>query len=53
MQEIDAINWLMAANAAIWLGIGCYAAFLGAKQKRLALRLKQFEVLREEEDERA
>ena len=40
---MTAIAWLMAANAALWIGLGLYAAFLAASQKRLERRLSQWE----------
>lgn len=43
---MDAINWLFAANAIIWLGLGCYAAFLGFSQRNISRRLKQMELMR-------
>ncbi len=38
---MTAVTWLMAANAALWIGL--YAAFLAASQKRLERRLSQWE----------
>lgn len=42
----SALGWLMAAGAAIWLGIGCYVALLAMKQRGLMLRIKRLENLR-------
>lgn len=42
---MDAITWLFAANAIIWLGIGVYAAFLGNRQRNLAKQLRQLEMM--------
>jgi len=38
-------QYLFAANIIVWVGIGCYVAFLAASQKRLERRLKRLEVL--------
>lgn len=40
--------YLFAANVAVWVGIGCYVAFLAASQKRLLKRLKRLEVLHDD-----
>lgn len=48
MPDGDAIFWLLAANAVIWLGIGCYLALLGRVQVGLARRLQQLELWRDE-----
>jgi CcmD family protein len=40
--------YLFAANVAVWVGIGCYVAFLAASQKRLQQRLKRLEVLHDD-----
>lgn len=40
---MTAVTWLMAANAALWIGLGLYTAFLAAKQKRLERRMAQWE----------
>lgn len=40
---MSAITWLMAANAAFWIGLGLYAAFLARTQKHLESRLRQWE----------
>ena len=36
---MDAIHWLMAANAALWFGLGAYLFFLIGKQRALEARL--------------
>lgn len=36
--------YLFAANVIVWVGIGCYVAFLAGSQKRLARRLNRLEV---------
>ncbi|MDO5484537.1 MAG: CcmD family protein [Desulfovibrionaceae bacterium] len=45
---MDTLTWLVLANAAVWLGIGGYLAFLAIQQHRLAVRLSQWEILRHE-----
>lgn len=45
---MDYQTYLMAANVAVWLGIGGYVAFLGLRQRGLALRLRQMEALRDD-----
>lgn len=40
---MTAVSWLMAANAALWIGLGLYTAFLAASQKKLEQRLSQWE----------
>ena len=40
---MDTLYWLMGANAAVWIGLGAYLAFLGARQRALALRLARWE----------
>jgi len=37
--------YLFAANIIVWVGLGCYVAFLAGTQKRLERRLKRLEVL--------
>lgn len=44
----DALIWVMAASAVIWLGIGGYMAFLAMRQAALARRCKQLELWRDE-----
>lgn len=49
---MEAISWLAAANAAIWLGIGGYVAFLARKQCELRRRMHNLElILNEKNDE--
>lgn len=45
---MDAVNWLLAANIIIWLGIGVYVAFIAIGQRKLAIRLKQLEIMANE-----
>ncbi len=40
---MTAVTWLMAANAALWIGLGLYVAFLASAQKRLERRMAQWE----------
>ena len=42
---MDTLTWVVATNAAVWLGLGAYLAFIGAAQRRLAARLAQLELL--------
>lgn len=42
---MDTLTWVMAANAAVWLGLGFYLAFIGAAQRRLSARLMHLELL--------
>lgn len=40
---MDAIFWLVVANAIIWIGLGAYVAFLASRQNALARQLKLVE----------
>ncbi len=40
---MTALTWLMAANAALWIGLGLYTAFLAASHKKLERRIAQWE----------
>ena len=40
---MDTFYWLLGANAAVWIGLGAYLAFLGARERALALRLARRE----------
>ena len=42
---MDTLTWVIMANAAVWIGIGSYMAFLAARQCSLAARLAQMEML--------
>lgn len=42
---MDTLTWVIMANAAVWIGIGSYMAFLAARQRSLAARLTQMEML--------
>ncbi len=45
---MDHISYIFAANVAVWLGIGAYAAYLGLNQRRLQQRCKQLELMRDD-----
>ena len=42
---MDTLTWIIMANAAVWIGLGAYLAFLGARQRALAARLAQWEII--------
>ena len=42
---MDTLTWVIMANAAVWIGIGSYMAFLAARQRSLVARLAQMEML--------
>lgn len=42
---MDSLIWIAMANAAVWIGLGAYLAFLAAQQRALAARLSQWEML--------
>lgn len=42
---MDTLTWVIMTNAAVWIGIGSYMAFLAARQRSLAARLAQMEML--------
>ena len=39
------LTWIIIANAAVWIGLGAYLAFMGARQRDLAARLAQWEII--------
>lgn len=41
---MNAINWLMAANAVLWLGLGAYLACLIRAQRHLERRVRLEEI---------
>lgn len=41
---MNALNWLMAANAVLWLGLGAYLAFLARTQRHLERRARLEEI---------
>lgn len=40
---MDALTWVVVANAAVWIGLGAYIAFLDAGRRRLAARIALME----------
>ena len=42
---METLTWIVIANAAVWIGLGAYLAFLAAQQRALAARLSQWEML--------
>ena len=42
---MDTLTWVVAANAAVWRGLGADLAVMGVAQRRLAARLAQLELL--------
>ncbi len=40
---MQALTWLMLANAALWLGLGGYLAFMQRTQKNLEKRMALLE----------
>ncbi|MFW5836859.1 MAG: CcmD family protein [Desulfovibrionaceae bacterium] len=47
---MGAEGYLLAANVAVWIGLGAYAAYLWIASARLSRRLDQFEALCREEE---
>lgn len=45
---MNSISWLLAANIAVWAGLGAYIAYLALAQRRLSLRLRHMEMLHHE-----
>jgi CcmD family protein len=45
---MDAITLLALANAAVWLCLGAYLAFLGMEQRNISARLNRWELLHSE-----
>ncbi|NJB67397.1 CcmD family protein [Desulfobaculum xiamenense] len=45
---MDYTAYLLVANVAVWLGVGGYMMFIGARQRRFELRLAQMEQLRDD-----
>ena len=37
---MNALNWLMAANAVLWLGLGAYLARMALAQRHLERRVR-------------
>ena len=42
---MDTLTWIIMANAAVWVGLGAYLAFMGSRQRALAARLAQWEII--------
>lgn len=42
---MDSTQWLLMANAAIWLGIGAYLFLLARSQQNLDRRIRHMEML--------
>lgn len=40
--------YLFAANVLVWVGLGCYVAFLATSQQRLKRRLSRLEILHDD-----
>ena len=41
---MTALTWLIAASAALWIGLGLYVARMAAAQKNLERRVAQWEL---------
>ncbi|MFW5487239.1 MAG: CcmD family protein [Desulfovibrio sp.] len=48
---MDAQSYLLIANAAVWIGIGCYVFFLGRQSSHLKRRMDQLQLLEGSHDE--
>lgn len=44
---MDPLFWLLAANVAVWTGLGAYLALLARNQHGMERRLRQLEMLRD------
>ena len=42
----NSLTWLIAANIAVWAGLGLYLIIMGRRQAALDKRLRQLETLR-------
>ena len=38
---MEALFWIMLANAAMWIGLGAYVAFLAFRQQNLQQRIRR------------
>ncbi|WP_081859033.1 CcmD family protein [Desulfohalovibrio reitneri] len=47
---MEYLDYVLAANAAVWIGIAAYLGFLGSRQTRLRRRMEQLALLRGEEE---
>ncbi len=43
-------GYVVAANAAVWIALGAYAAYLALRGQGIAKRLQQLEMLRDSKD---
>lgn len=50
---MDNTGYILAANVAVWLGVGGYLLFLAGRQKRLDARLRRMEALGERDEQRS
>ena len=41
---MTALTWLIAANAALWIGLGLYVGRMASAQKKLERRVAQWEL---------
>ncbi|TVR01552.1 MAG: CcmD family protein [Desulfovibrionales bacterium] len=46
---MDAAHYLLAANAAVWIGLGGYIVFLARRQAMMEQRLQHLEALDNEQ----
>ncbi|MFI3272299.1 MAG: CcmD family protein [Pseudomonadota bacterium] len=45
---METSQWLLYANASVWLGLGAYLFFVARAQQRLERRLRQMEMLQDD-----
>ncbi|AEL79424.1 hypothetical protein Dde_4022 [Oleidesulfovibrio alaskensis G20] len=45
---MDSSNWLLMANAAVWLGVGAYLFFMARTQQQLDKRIRQMELMNDD-----
>lgn len=45
---MDSSNWLLMANAAVWLGVGAYVFFIARTQTQLDKRIRQMELINDD-----
>ena len=46
---MESIHYLLAANVAVWLGMGAYVLVLALGQKKLGTRIKQLEAMSDDD----
>ena len=46
---MESTTWLLMANAAVWLGVGGYLFLLSRSQKQLEQRIRQMELMNNED----